>query len=147
MESKNRTGNVRNTRPGTGGTVALIVACTAVVSTIALVFIILQTHVGGFVELQHATDSGNLNVAKEAIALGVPLGLDEKGNSLPADQTKLELNNFSGLVDSESGMVNLRTYNRIFGQCALVAMNALAEDTDASRDNAERLCDDLNKGC
>lgn len=117
MESKNRTGNVRNTRPGTGGTVALIVACTAVVSTIALAFIILQTHVGGFVELQHATDSGNLNVAKEAIALGVPLGLDEKGNSLPADQTKLELNNFSGLVDSESGMVNLRTSRHSSQRC------------------------------
>lgn len=82
---------------------------------------------GGMRELQNATESGNLNVAKQAL----------KSPSVELSQG-LEADNFGGLVDDD-GRINLRNYNRVVGQVLLVALNAQQQGTPESREHARAL--------
>lgn len=80
-------------------------------------------------QLQTATDSGALNVAKDALcAISVPL--------VPSGSTgQVERDNFGYLTDS-SGNINLLAYNRMVGQATMVALNSQAEGTDAAKGRA-----------
>lgn len=114
-------------RPG-GSALAFVAAATLVLIMIGAFFFLLSMQMGGSRELLHATDAGSLNVAKQAIRKpDVPLSPSE------------EKENFGGLIDK--GEVSLANYNRIVGQTLLVALNAQAEGTAASKANAEKLID------
>ena len=113
------------TRKTTAASLALVAAilfflAVLVVSTLKLIGLF-----AGGRELQNATDSGNLNVARSAVnKFGIPLQAgEEKGN-------------FAGLLNSNK-QVDLVCYNRIVGQCLLVALNAAAENTDQAKTNSK----------
>jgi hypothetical protein len=97
------------------------------ISLVGMAFFFVLKLLGGFKEIQNATDASDLNIAKQALrspAIAVSPGIEQ--------------NNFSGLVDA-NGLVNLLTYNRLVGQTLLVALNAQAEATSQSKDHAASL--------
>jgi hypothetical protein len=103
-------------------------ACLILVITIIGVALFwLLRMFGGSRELQNAADAGSLNVAKQA--------LTSPAVSLSGD---VETTNFSGLTDS-NGKIDLLTYNRVFGQMLLVAINAQTEKTQQALQNANTL--------
>src|SRR6185437_11811475 len=103
------------TRSTTGATLALTVAATVFLIAISIALFLLAQLLGGFRELRSATDSGSLNVGKNAIGVGVPL----TGLSLVAKE------NFQAFPDAQAGnLIDLRTYNGITGQALLVSLNA-----------------------
>lgn len=125
---------LRQRRRNRGAVLALVCALALVLIVFGIGIFTLIKVLGGMRELQHATDSGNLNVAKQAF----------KSPSVPL-ANGLEQNNFGGLVD-EDGRIGLRNYNRLVGQTLLVALNAQAEGTTQSRDNALALAQALEIG-
>ncbi|MBY0358925.1 MAG: hypothetical protein K2W82_13050 [Candidatus Obscuribacterales bacterium] len=109
-----------NHRQQRGGTLALIAASTVVLVIIGAVIYMIINIFGGFRELQNATDSGNLNLARLAIkrpSIALvstdPTGVDQ---------------GLARLADADvGGEINLLVYNRLIGQALLTAMNAQAE--------------------
>lgn len=123
-----------NKRRDQGATLALIVVLAFVVVIIGVGFFFYSKIIGGGKELQHATDSGNLNVAKEVLRRpGVAL---TPGN---------EANEFGNLIDPVTNEVNLLTFNRLVGKAVIVAINADAEGTNQARTNAAA-CLDMVEG-
>lgn len=117
-------------RSYSGGTTALTIVLTLVIVFVGVCFFIWMKIVGGGAELQHATDSGNLNVAKQVLkAPAVPLN---GGN---------EANEFGDLVDPANGQVDLLAFDRLVGKCVLVALNAAAEGTPLAAQNAQTVLD------
>lgn len=114
-------------RGGRGATLALVAAAIAVIIAIGTAFFLISQLVGGSRELKNATNSGNLNVAKQAI----------KNPGIALAQG-IEADNFGGLVD-DNASIDLLTYNRVMGQTLLVACNAQAEKTPAAAANAATL--------
>jgi len=86
---------------------------------------------GGARELQHAVDSGNLNVAKQALrspAINIYGGnVNFAGSNLAVAQS-----NFSQSIDTTNGAIDLIVYNRLVAQAMLVAVNAAADNADLS---------------
>lgn len=115
-------------RQDSGGTTALVIVCTLVVVLVGVAFFVWMKIIGGGKELQHATDSGNLNVAKQALK-----------SPLIALSSADEANEFGDLVDPSTGQVDLLAYDRLVGKCVLVALNASAEGSDEARTNAEKI--------
>ena len=76
------------------------------------------------------TDSGNLNVAKEALRspkLSVfGAGPFDIGNAAFLSEIQ---KNFGDLQDPANGQLDLLVYNRLVGQSLLVALNAADENT------------------
>ncbi len=113
---------------GVGIPVVIVSSLVVVLIGIFIVFLLMQ--LGGGREAQHAVDAGNLNVAKRALVrpgIGLNPGVEQE--------------NFANLVDSTTGEINLRAYNRVVGQALLVALNA-AEDPGVggqARTNAQRV--------
>jgi hypothetical protein len=90
---------------------------------------------GGAKESQNAADSGSLNVAREvAKNVGVPLSAG------------IELDNFSPLVDKDTGKINLLSYNRLVGQVLMVALNAQDEGTALAQQRARQLLESVQSG-
>src|SRR5262245_11851651 len=109
-------------------TLPLVTACLAVVVTLGVGFYSLSMLVGGGRELQNAVDAGNLNVTKQcAKNVGVSL------------KSGAELDNFRRLVDTDTGKVNLLTYNRVVSQVMVVAANAQEEGTPLAKQRAAEL--------
>jgi hypothetical protein len=114
-------------RQQTGGTLALIAACTIIIILVGIGMFLLMQMIGGGREAQHATDAGNLNVAKKSLV------------SPTIQPTAEEKASFEGLFardGSNNEIVNLQTYNKFVGKAFLVALNAEAENTDAARAHA-----------
>ena len=114
---------------------ALVAASILVICLIAAAFYFITKIVGGGRELQAATDSGTLNVAKQAI-LNPHVGLNNNDFGLA----------LAGALQPPSGSsinmgqgVNLLSYNRLVGQALLVAMNASAEGNASGIKNAQDL--------
>src|SRR5215470_15505076 len=101
-----------NQRKQLGATLALVAACIIVICFIGMAFFFVTRILGGGKELQNASDSGSLNVAKQALIQPIA------SISGATDYDKA----FSGLLDSHG--VDLLTYNRLVGQALLVALNA-----------------------
>lgn len=95
--------------------IPFVSASALVLVIIGVAACILLLILGGTRNLQHATDAGNLNVAKEAL----------KTPSFPLTGTAYT--QFSGLTDPQTGSMDLVDYNRVVGQAYLVALNALAD--------------------
>lgn len=111
-----------------GAALALIVACAVLVTMVGVGFVFLAMLFGGIREAQNSVDSGNLNVAKQAVKIGVNL----------SDASPISQSNFAGLVDS-NGAIDLLTYNRCVAQYLLVALNAADEGTEQAATNANIL--------
>jgi len=95
---------------------------------------------GGGNELQHSTDAGDLNVAKEALR-SPRLNVFGAGPFDISDPTFLSeiQKNFGDLQDSANGQLDLLVYNRLVGQALLVALNAADEGTPAATANAQKI--------
>lgn len=118
----------RKYRRRRGATLGLVAAFTFLIAIVGLAFFFIVKILGGGRELQHATDSGNLNVAKQS--LRTPhLKLFGSG---PFDLSGARLaevrQNFSELKDPVVGELDLLVYNKAVGQSILVAANAQADN-------------------
>lgn len=116
-----------------GATLALVVAAAFIIIMLGVGLFFLARIAGGERELQHATDSGTLNVAKQVIV---------RPNVQLTDNEKT---NFRLLTDKVDGadVVNLKVYNRLVGQAMLVALNAQADPSQQGKDNAADLFDQI----
>src|SRR5262249_8052731 len=115
-------------RSQTAQTLPLATACISLVVTLGVGFYALSLLLGGGRELQNAVDAGNLNVTKQAAKnIGVTL------------KAGTELDNFRRLVDTDTGKINLLTYNRVVGQAMLVAANAQEEGTQLAKQRAAEI--------
>lgn len=114
-----------------GATLALVVTITFLVIMIGVGFVVWLKLLGGGAELQHATDSGNLNVVVKVLKKpGITLNQDEA----------LE---FGDLVADSDGEVNLLNFNKLVAKVALAQANAASElkagATSAAKDHADAL--------
>lgn len=133
-------------RRQTGGTLALVAASLIIIIMVAVGLFFLSQLLGGGLEAQHATDAGNLNVAKNAL------------HSPSISPKGAESDEFGGLFTN--GKIDLENYNKLAGKALIVAMNAAAEGTSSAADHAkselnmvegsggigERLCTALQDG-
>jgi hypothetical protein len=117
-----------------GATLALVAALTVIVCIVGIFLFFVLGVIGGSRETQNATDSGNLNLGKQAI-----LHPDIQLN------TGVEQDNFAGLTD-QNGNVNLANYNRLTAQAIIVAANAQAEGTTEAKTNLQTLTDTFQSG-
>jgi hypothetical protein len=115
-----------------GGTLAVVASTTIIIAILGVAVFFLVKIFGGERELQHATDSGNLNVAKQVIVNpGIELGNDQFDKVFRA---YVELNPVNNRQE-----INLRNYNRLVGQTLLVALNAAADGTPEAIQHANQL--------
>jgi hypothetical protein len=117
-----------------GATLAFVAAVTVIVCIVGVFLFFVLGMIGGSRETQNATDSGNLNLGKQAI-----LHPDIQLN------TGVEQDNFAGLTD-QNGNVNLANYNRLTAQAIIVAANAQAEGTTEAKTNLQTLTDTFQSG-
>ena len=118
--------NLNMKRNQSGGTLALVAVCAFVIVLIGVAVFFLSKLFGGGNELRHATDSGNLNVAKIAIRHpNIPVntltGIQKNNFSLLGDETK-------NPTELAGHPINLLSYNRAVGHTLLVALNADAQN-------------------
>lgn len=125
---------MRKIRRAKGSMFIFVSVLLLAIVVVGVGFFVLIKTLAGMRELQNATESGNLNVAKSAFK--TPAITLEAG---------LEKNNFSGLLD-DNGTINLRNYNRVVGQVLLVALNAQSQGTAESREHARSLISALQIG-
>ena len=114
-----------------GATLALVIILAFVLIIVGGCFFVWQLLVGGGKELQHATDSGNLNVAKQALVtpdIVVPSSIN------PLTNTNLRLE-FEDVLES-GGKVNLLNFNRLVAKAVFAQLNAKAEGTERAKNNA-----------
>jgi len=119
-------------------------ATTAIVALTAFVLVIIGLSMFFFIQflaggrkLQSAVDSGNLNVAKQAISSPQLRVIQTATFNGPYDITDTTTqaaiqSNFSALADTDTGngQIDLRVYNRLVAQALLVSMNAAADGQD-----------------
>lgn len=108
-----------------GAALSFALSCTLVFASIGLGLWYLVMLLGGGKEVQHATDSGNLNVAKQAL---IQPSVDLNSG--------VERNNFGQFVDAVNDKIDLSVYNRVVGAATLIALNAEAQNTTESKQRA-----------
>lgn len=116
----------RRTRKGAVLALVIVSALVLAILGVGLLFLIMQ--LGGGQELQHATDAGNLNVAKQV--------LRRPGTRLQGGD---ENNQFGDSVDLDTGEVNLMTYNRLAAEAFLVASNAQTLATSNANTHSQEM--------
>jgi hypothetical protein len=114
-----------------GATLSLIVSLCLVIGMIGVGVFFLVKILGGARELQHAVDSGNLNVAKQALR-SPTINLSGGGGVLTGANLAIAQSNFSQSIDTTNGAIDLIVYNRLIAQAMLVGMNAAADNADLS---------------
>ncbi len=118
-----------------GAVLGLVVVSALVLAILGVGFIFLIMQLGGGQELQHATDSGNLNVAKQV--------LRHPGIKLDPNNPD-EKNIFGDTIDPETNEVNLLYYNRLVAQALLIQNNANVLKTSASSAHSSQMMDLVN---
>lgn len=108
-----------------GGTLALIAAATITLILLGICFFFLAKIFGGEREMQHATDSGNLNVAKNALRKPSVRLTDPKEIEIYGQLGDRSLNN--NALPPNAAPINLLTYNRLLAQALLICLNAKAD--------------------
>ena len=105
---------IRNQR---AASLVLVAALILVITIIGVVVVQLVTLFGGGQQVQRATDSGNLSVARSALVkISVPLA---------ASGDQLQFNGVSDKTPAGGqGVINLRNINRVMGEALLVNVNA-----------------------
>lgn len=111
-----------------GATLGLVACVVLVLVVIGIASFFFIKILGGGRELANATDSGALNIAKQAIK-----NPHRSAASFGSDV----VNNF-GLL-SDGGEFDLLSYNRVVAHAYLVAVNAKAEGTGLAANNAKKL--------
>lgn len=124
-----------------GGTLGFVVASAITLILLAICFFFVTQLIGGGREHVNAIDAACLNVAK--------FGLTEPNTTLDAAKGEDVL--FAGLGDDAGGRpggnrINLRNYNRLFAQAALIAINAEADGTATGKTNANDILNKLQTG-
>ena len=114
-----------------GATLSLIVSLCLVISTIGIGVFFLIKILGGARELQHAVDSGNLNVAKQALR-SPSISLSGGNNGISGANLAIAQANFANSIDTANGQIDLMVYNRLVAQAMLVAVNAASDNADLS---------------
>lgn len=120
-------------RRNSGATLAFVAGSIIFIVIVALAFYFLSQLLGGGRELQAATNSGTLNVAKQSSIhpeVSVP-----NGNQTTADMKEILL----GVLPTDK--VNLLSFNRMVGAAMLVAMNAEADGNNDALVNARTFID------
>ena len=109
-----------NTRRKRGATLAFIVTTIVVVIAVGGALFLWARMIGGGKEAQQATDSGNLNVAKQALL----------SPTVPITDPQ-ELQQFNGLLQPGNTM-NLQNFNKLVGLDLLAGLNAADEIAQAT---------------
>jgi hypothetical protein len=120
-------------RRESGATLAFVAGSIIFIVILALGFYFLSQLLGGGRELQQATNSGTLNVAKQAVLhpqVAVP-----SGNQTTADMKEILL----GVLPADQ--VNLLNFNRMVGSAMLVAINAEADGNSDALGDARTFID------
>jgi hypothetical protein len=126
---------VTSPRRKQGATLALVISLVFVFLLVGAAFFIWQLLVGGGKELQHATDSGNLNVAKQSLktpSYTVPDSIS------PITNTNLRTE-FKDVIAADNNQVNLLNFNRLVGKAIFAQLNAKAEGTNEAKTNADQI--------
>jgi hypothetical protein len=117
-----------------GAVLGLVIALAFFMIILGIGFYYIARLIGGHRELEHATDAGNLQVAKKALRSPVVNAFATNGYAGPFDlsgNTLTEVQkNFSQLADPNTGQIDLLVYNRLVAQAFLVALNAAADGYD-----------------
>jgi hypothetical protein len=121
-----------------GATLALTVTAVFFIVILAVGLFFVMQMIGGGREAQHATDAGNLNVAKQALVS--PFLSPTVYNDAATGQILNENIEFAGLIGSNN-QINLSNYNNLVGKAFLVACNASAENTPTAFSSAQAILD------
>lgn len=114
-----------------GATLALVIILAFVLIIVGGCFFVWQLLVGGGKELQHATDSGNLNVAKQALITPDVVVPDSDS---PITNTNLR-KEFEEVLDGGT-KVNLLNFNRLVAKAVYAQLNAQSQGTALAKANA-----------
>lgn len=120
---------INRERKQAGSITAFSIACTFVLLIIGITMFFIVRLLGGNCELQSATDSGALNVAKKAVLNPYTTLSNTALLADPQNQQATEQSNFLLLCDKQNNqnVVNLKVYNRFVGQVLLVSLNAQSD--------------------
>lgn len=111
-----------------GATLSLVALVTFIVIMLGFGLFCMLRLVCGTREVQHAVDSGNLNVAKQALVSPTVNVFASSGNDLKGPELAAVRQNFTPLKDPNSGELDLLVYNRLVAQTMLVSMNAASDN-------------------
>ncbi|MBY0546204.1 MAG: hypothetical protein K2W95_02875 [Candidatus Obscuribacterales bacterium] len=148
MNSKQRTKQ--------GGTLALVVALILVLVIVGVGFVIWQFLIGGNNQIRNLTDSGVLNVAKQALTS--PFVTVDSSRVIDGVNVVKE---FGDVLEPQGGSfrVTLQNYNRLVGKAVFAQLNAQSTGGNSTgptapgnanptgqmaRDNARRLTNAVN---
>lgn len=124
-----------------GATLSLVVVTTLVIMVIGMGIFFLSKLLGGARELQNATDSGNLNVAKQSLRYPSLKLFNNGPFDMSGPRLAMAQQNFGQLRDPVTNELDLLTYNRAVGQAMLVAMNASSDTNPMGVADAKTLID------
>lgn len=115
-----------------GQTLPLIVVATIVLMAMGIGFFFLAQIMGGNGEHRNATDSGILNLNKEAVIQAVAFN--------PQSEFQTMFRNTSG-----AKAIDLDTYNRMVSSAMIVALNASSDGLSNGQKNADSLIAELQR--
>ncbi len=120
------------TRNQNGQSLSLIIVATIVIIGLGVAFFFMAQIFGGHGEHTNATDSGILNVNKEALLQSVAFDPKSEFQSMFCKSTG-------------SKTVNLESYNRMLSSATIVALNASADGLSDGQKNAARVIEELQR--
>ncbi len=115
-------------RRSRGAVLGLVAACTLIFVVLGIAFFFLAKIFGGGREVAHTTDSGILNVCKQAMQNP---GVSAAGTDFAFDGVPV------------GAPITLYSYNKCVSQALLVALNAQAAGTTAGGNNAAAVLEQL----
>ena len=127
-----------------GGTLALVAAATITLILLGICFYFLATLFGGEREIQHATDSGNLNVAKNALrhpTITLKPGAEQETFGQLGDRSLI-----NEAPPPAVPPVNLLTYDRLFGHTLLSAINVQNDESPEGKAHVAAMVKMLQEG-
>lgn len=123
----------KRTRGSQGSMLGMTGGLTFIISTFGLAICFLLELLGGYRELQNATDSGCLNLAQQ---ITLNPGVDLLSNEVPnVDETT----EFADAIDPRTKQVNLRTINRVILHALIVAREAAKLGTKEADSHAREV--------
>lgn len=123
---------MRNNNRSSGQILPFLVVSTLILVVLGLGFFFLIQIFGGNGEHRNATDSGILNLNKEAVIQSVPANPQSEFQTMFCRSTGLKA-------------VDLGSYNRLVSSAMIVALNASADGLDTGKANAEKVIVDLQR--
>lgn len=125
-------------RQSKGATLGLVATLAVTLVLIGACFFFLVRILSGDRQTVNATDAGALGAARSMLAVSIPQA------NVATEFRGLGVNVHTGQPDDANGVMNLFAYNRAAGATALIAMNALQENTQTAIDNANGVVTNLH---